>query len=670
MVAPLYIRGNSQDLYAQALSTLYYPGQRLYDPDFALFSDADIYAKVHRDAEIKHAMALRKHLVATKQWSLMPADESFEAKLAASIVEAMFKKIRKFSDSMLHLSEAIFRGSAWLRIRSARPQGGIDFGGIGPRNWRYPYFLKEVDRRRFRYMVDNVEDNEKQRTVRLERSNLSFEWKTVNPNLYIKHVYDDSEERLGYGRGLLEAIYFLHYSKIILMNEGLAAAERWGQGLMRVGITRMREASKTKATNRVISDYLSVMEKTKSRHILAHDKEDDLEMMHGSGEGHQIITAMLQYCDNAITTLILGGTTPTTGGDQRGSYALAQVQEDSRDAIIAYDRQVLAETITTELIEHFIWAYNKPIFAMLGIHQEHLPKFLISPKAKVEPDKAAVYIGSILSAGIPLKKQEVYERLGFSQPKDEDEVIEGAQAQQQQAMPGGFGDLGAAPDLSGLLQAKDVKCGMRSCLKDEHGNYSCDLNDKRLSYCGEHECKAKYEQGQPCKKGETAAKSRCVPDEHEGDESTRELRKKRAEERARETEPVGVGPKPVDKPGELLPPREEFERRLKELSTQKPKAETDKKPLAENPVTKPKPSVQSKPVKKEPVAKIKNDIATKVKEKMGNKQAHPDAIEKAVDAFVRSAIQRSIPIDVDKIAEAVHGWLDKGLQQGGNNVPV
>lgn len=677
MTVPLYIRGNNQDLYANALASVYLEGQRLYDPDFALLSDADIYSKVHRDANIKHAMALRKHLVATKEWTVQAAGDGKTDKLAAQIVEDMIKKIRRFGDSMFKLAESIFRGSAWLEIESERAEHGISFGNIGPRKWKYPFYLKDVDRRRMRYVVNEEADEEGVLSVRLEKSDLKFNWNAVeDQSIYLKHVYDDTEERLGYGRGLLEAIYFLQYAKMILLNEGLAAAERWGQGMLKVAISGMRQANKAKPTSAVISQYLSMIKKTKARHFLAHDKDDEMEMVQGPGEGWQIILNMLEYCDKSITTLVLGGTMPTSGGEKGGSYALATTQEDTRDAIIAFDRQSLAESITTDLIHNFIWNHNRAIFLFLGIQRENMPSFKISPKSKTEPDKAAQYITAILGAGIELKADEVYERLGFTQPKSGDAIVTPAQPQQP-PMPGGLGGL--FQNRIGVNYAQGYKCGERACLKGEDGKYSCDAGDVRLQFCGENECgkcQVSYAQGEPCNQGETAARSKCTPTEEEVNDDS-------------DIPTVAKGG--VERPGELLPPRPaqqapatapgsvQIKKEKKEQkapavkSVPVPAKQAQPQPAPkEAPAEKALPKKAEKPASPEakPVAKAQKPEQGKAHreatkkgveqelENMGHKgKVKPNAIDQAIDRFVQSMIAKNIPIPAEMAAKAVAAML-------------
>ena len=61
----------------------------------------------------------------------------------------------------------------------------------------------------------------------------------------------------------------------------------------------------------------------------------------------------------------------------------------------------------------------------MGCGDARPPKFRTQPDKRDDPQAAASIIAQLSAIGLPLKKEEVYEKIGFSQPSEGDEVFEG-----------------------------------------------------------------------------------------------------------------------------------------------------------------------------------------------------------------------------------------------------
>lgn len=411
------------ELYNEELSSVYNYSDRLYDPSYALARDPEAYEKILKDSVIAHAIEQRLHMVAGKRWSIEPASDVKEDKVAAGVVEQIVKRIQRFSSSRYNLAEAVIRGSAFAYIENE-----IRFAPIWddkPRKWWLPTRLKDVDRRRFSAVPRKTPEGKIEIEWRLWNISKGI-WIKLTPEQlqgFIRHIYEDKETSLGYGLGLLDRIYFYWYAKTKALTEGLAGLERWAQGWVIAKIDGARNASTGKTNEQLVTNFLKELEKQKSRHILAIEKTDDVQVMDAAGQGHGIVKDMIAYLDANIRIAILGSNLPTSA-TEGGSFALAEVQERSTEALLEYDREILSETLTDDLIR-LIWRMNTRNFSDLGLGSAQMPRFVIQQNVIQDSEKESRIAGHLLSMGMSLKKEEIYNKTGYTMPNIDDEVIEG-----------------------------------------------------------------------------------------------------------------------------------------------------------------------------------------------------------------------------------------------------
>jgi hypothetical protein len=243
-----------------------------------------------------------------------------------------------------------------------------------------------------------------------------------NPEWFVRHIYNDEEARLGHGRGLLEAIYFYSYAKQIVLREGLQGLERWAQGLAIVKIDGFRKGSKNKPNTAVATAWLDAIEKTKARHGLVGDKQDDISVEFPRGTGHQMVTEFLRYLDDAMTRLITGALLPSGGGENKGSLGRASVEEGKQEALVQYDRELLDEVLTRDLLG-MIFRQNRANWVALGLGEAECPKFATVQEKREDAKEAADIATILIAGGVPLRKDEVYKKTNYTQPAEGDEVF-------------------------------------------------------------------------------------------------------------------------------------------------------------------------------------------------------------------------------------------------------
>jgi phage gp29-like protein len=394
----------------------------VYDPSFALASDWDIYQKVMRDPVAAHAIRYRKHMVAGTEWRIEPASDRTKDKRAAEIIEDILDSIHNFTDARIRIADSIFTGSSYAFICGEKTTKSV--GGSEQREWWCPYNLKDVDRRRFRRVYNREELRHYWEFWSVEKS----EWEELeNPEWFIHSVYDDVESSLGYGRGLLDTLYQFQACKARILQDSMAASERYGQGFLTVGVDNMRGpdgrpvAGEDNSGTTIAQEWSTELEKHKARHILVHDARDEVKMINGFGEGYQMLTKLIEYFDTSMVTAVLGSNLPTTA-DRGGSYAMAVVQADSSEALIQADRLRISDEITRDLIGA-CWRYNYANLVAEGLGDAKMPRFRIVNQKKEDPKEAAPTIERLLNAGIELRKDEVYRKTGFTMPMPEDDTI-------------------------------------------------------------------------------------------------------------------------------------------------------------------------------------------------------------------------------------------------------
>ena len=440
------------DLYNQALSSAYNHFFRLIDPDYALQQDVDSWRKIWRDPKIAQAMLQRTATAAGKDWSILPATEAVDElhSLAVRITTDALKKIRSFTESRSLLMNSIFHATAY-----AFPEGSrqwMNLGGVEA-NWWVPRKLKHVDKKRFQIVPTHLSDEPGEPEIvstRIEMWHISrLVYVPITQERFqrfTRMIYNDEEGRLGYGRGLMESIYFLWWVKQELIKEGLSGIEKWARGIIGAKVDLQQQAGDSDTeTSKIRNEFVDAIEKMQSRHVIVMDKQDELIISEGGGgKGSDMVMQFMKYADDCLMGVIMGSVLPFGGsGKDTGSLARARVEEDTSDILLVQDREKLGECLTDGVVD-FFWKSNQPQLSALGLNaNEHMPRFDIAQQRHEDPEANAPVIVQALGAGVSLKKSQVYEKLGFDMPEEGDDVFEGGAS--------GIG-AGAADDLGrGLM---------------------------------------------------------------------------------------------------------------------------------------------------------------------------------------------------------------------------
>lgn len=447
MSMPFQIRqSTAKQVYGRQLHSLLESG-RMHEQSVTLERDIDAYEKMFLDADIAHLKQVRKHMVAGSRYQIQAASSHAVDVKAATVMTRIFDTGlgQGFVGARFNLAEGVFRGSAYARVVGTQHwMNHLDDTKMPYRVWM-PTDLIDVDRRRFDKITHHLD-----RGLPTER--FEIEWRMFDevkndwrqwehPEWYVKHVYNADEASLGYGRGLVEAMYFYWRAKELLLKDGLQGAARWAQGFLVAHVDNARSASSGKTNQAIVNSFIAELKKQTSQNFFIMDKLDELEVLPGPGQGWEIIKFMLEYCDKKLRQLCLGSNLPTDA-NKGGSYALGEIQQNTTDVLIMYDRKLLAESLTRDLVS-LVWNVNRSVFADLGLTSAEMPHLVILDEKVNDPKMQSEITKTLLEAGLPLKAEETYELSGRTMPGDNDTVIE--PVSRQMGGGGGMGDGGPNP---------------------------------------------------------------------------------------------------------------------------------------------------------------------------------------------------------------------------------
>lgn len=438
MASELRLYNTSQQIYNQSLTSVYRNGTQVFDASVWLARDPDAEEKMLRDADISYAVSYRQALVAGRQWTLQPKMKgSPRADLSVDVGTQLLGDIKQFTAARQLLSRAFFHGQRCARIHGHTRR--MTIGDGRERTWWLPTRLEDLDKRSYRIVPRNDRKNIEAHWERWDVA--AGQWVTDTPldNLHtIRHTYQDEQGTLGYGRALREALGWVWYTKVHIFQESQQSVERFAQGLVHVKVNGARDAETQKPNSAVIQEWLTTISNMMARHVLVTDEADSVEIIGGNATGWELMKDLRTELRGAAITLVLCANLPTSA-NEGGSYALGEIQENSTEALVQFDRQALEETLTDHLME-CVWWNNQANLRELGIADEK-PLFNVKQEKKIDPKERADVANVLHGMGVALAKEDVYEQTGFRAPQEGEEIIAGAVAPSPMAgmgLGGGF----------------------------------------------------------------------------------------------------------------------------------------------------------------------------------------------------------------------------------------
>lgn len=416
-------------------------------PSIAKEQRADAWRYVLRDPVVRKAVEVRQHAVAGTD--VYFSSKSKANKPLVGYFDDLFGLIPNFDEARLQLTQAIFVGMSWLRILSPNTDSKFIVGADTlPRKWWYPGHLKHYDADRLRLELRRGEElstaeGDSWRPTKAVWTYADFgswgsyqNWYEIadDPTRpeWVKMTYHDDDWAMGYGHGLLDSIWFYFYVKTKLLESLLAGIDRFGWPLI---VAQLRAGGYTGDSALAGDQYpgsadraqglVNILEKQAGAYkVIAIDAEEEINVVAADGKAVQSILEVIAYCDKSMVELILASSMPTGGGEQ-GSFARAAVEAGSTSSLIKYDRR-LHEKALHEIVKS-VWLYNQTNWIDLGLwNGRRCPVGLAIGKEETDDPKFWADIANIAvnQLGCSLIREEVFERLGFTVPDNDDDTID------------------------------------------------------------------------------------------------------------------------------------------------------------------------------------------------------------------------------------------------------
>lgn len=426
--SPLLIRSVSDSLYDYALSSAY-RSSHVYDPSFALSRTPDVWEIVRNDVSFSASFDRYSNNV-TKPWHVESPKQSKEKadQQKAAIVEDAIGQIFDFDTSRWVLSEAAFLGRRYAFIESERRSISLD--GTQEMDWIVPTFIKDIDRRRFRW-VPVFSENGKRRSTKLSFYNsITTQWEDVSPEFrsaLIEYIWYNTEDRVGNGRGWLEPIYFAHYMKTGTIQKVADGIDRWARGIWVVKLDGLRNSSTEKTNADLLAGAKTMIQTMRSENIAVMEEVDDIDVKESTGTGHEMGMSFIDYWDNAVERLVNGSTRPAgLGGQKTGARAQSETEEDTSEAHYQPARDRVDAVVNRDLIG---WFLSQPLnvqnFRKLGLEKAKRPIYHSRQEKKMSIPDVIASASLFLDRGLPLGENELYERAGgWSVPMEGEKVAE------------------------------------------------------------------------------------------------------------------------------------------------------------------------------------------------------------------------------------------------------
>lgn len=437
MNAPLQIRSVQDQIYDYMLSSAYKTAW-IYDQSYALYKDADVFEVIMRDASFAGSIdRFQNSVVRPFRVEAPKGTKNTQSKKAARIVEDAIRQSVMFDDMRKRLALGRVLGRAYEYTKWEKRNCAL--GGLPPMDWMVPISYENLDRRRVRWVPywgeDGIYSGDQSQPLTTKRHLYSVKlnkWLEMSPafkDALIEDIYPLEEARLYTGRGCADQFYIYCYYKALFLEKMSQGVDRWANGMLVAKIDSSRLASLTKTSGAIQVAMTSVLQTARSEHVIVLDKADEIEVINGGMEGHQMCMEGIKYCDESVERLLNGSIRGSGHGQQNGARAAAETESDSSEGFYQPYRQHQDEIITRDVVGYF-WNHpvNKQNLLKSGLGIAEKPHFSSEQIKKKTPLESMQLITQARQAGIPLLKSEVYEDIEKTQPEPGEDVFDGAMA--------------------------------------------------------------------------------------------------------------------------------------------------------------------------------------------------------------------------------------------------
>jgi hypothetical protein len=452
-----FLRVGNPDLYAQSIAHAYFAGYRIYDPSTAHQRDPDMEAKMMRFPAIAAPLSIRHHSISGRRGMVVPPDDADEKdKALAKLVGKLLEKVKDFDKAKLNLSRADVTGARFAKIVKRAQQA--DHGDGKMRTWVLPHHLEDMPKENFRWAPDHSTEEPRSVFQYARKRAGRVIWMNVPSGApLVRHVINDSEEMLGYGRGLRDVLSHLFTAMSRCFVSDIQAADRFGHGWLHLKLAAEEDGKPTITNDDLVTKSQNALNRMRSSWNFITGQGDTLEILGPPSSATEFMGKLTERLERMTDRVIMGASLFGGGGSaSEGSYGRAETEADTSTIIFDACTGFLEDTITNDVVGA-IMRDNRENFADLGFARAQTPRYEIVRGRKQDPKEAAERLEVVLRSGADVVKDEYYEMVQLSVPGEKDEVVagreEGDRFGNQYADLGGHAGAGGDAGQSGGLDA-------------------------------------------------------------------------------------------------------------------------------------------------------------------------------------------------------------------------
>src|SRR3990167_5141983 len=411
--------------------TARYRSPWVYSPSLAFLKDADLWTTILADADVR-AIRQRRNQNLVRQWHVSANEhisqgagskaELDASKRKAGICHEALSFIDDFDMARFVLADSFFLGRRYQQIRYEERTLSLD--GTPEMNWFVPVELKDVDRRRFRWIPKWSKSN-KLESVALSMFELGTgEWIELTGDKrmqFVEDVWENTEDRLGRGLPALECLFFTHYFKTGTLRKIVEFVDRLAGGILVGNLKSTRAASTDLPNSTVQSTTLDRLKKIRTEHVVALGDDDKLEVLEASGAGAQIMMEVVRYfvesaerlCNGAVGQA--GHSTGKSGGTES-----KDVESETAESYYQFPRDHMDGVYNRDLLGSFLY-FNEANFERLGLGNAKRPRFSSQQVKRQDPMER---IETLNQFKAPIPTTHYYEAGQVPMPEDGEPVIE------------------------------------------------------------------------------------------------------------------------------------------------------------------------------------------------------------------------------------------------------
>ncbi len=343
-----------------------------------------------RDLHYRAVLGMRKNALTGVEPGVIAASNSAQDKKIADAVREMISAPTFVDDYVADLLDALGKGYAVVETlwdKSAKEWWPVAW------RWRDQRFF-QLDRRDGFHL-----------RLKEEGSHYGIELPAYKFSIHRPKLKSGLPIRSGLARLAAWAFLFKSYT----LKDWMAFLEVYGMPL-RVG---KYGASSSQEERRVLIQAVRDLSSDAAAII---PKEMEIEFIEAAGgSGNAVFAAKAEYLDRQISKGVLGQTMTTDDGS---SFSQARIHENVRHDIARADARQLALTANRDLIVPFV---------EINFGRQECYPLVYWPISENEDIKAiSDALQKLVPLGLRVGAQEVRNKIGFSQPKKEEDVLKAA----------------------------------------------------------------------------------------------------------------------------------------------------------------------------------------------------------------------------------------------------